>query len=338
MAAFIGATSRGDIPTGSDRVQDDLRGRHRAVRPHAAHEPDLDPASSASTGRCTNDRRADRRRARRPAPIRRRDPRPTARRSRTSASARPLSLRLGRVDPAARRAALRRRHGRHRPALARLPDQLPVAHHRRRPSGIQSAIWGTLWLMGICAVFIVPLGVATAVYLEEYADRERWWNRADRGQHPEPRRRALGGLRHPGPGLHRPRAAVARPGGAGGRPHARPARASRRDHRRPRGDPRGAAVDPGGLAGAGATQWQTIWKQVLPVLDPRHRDRRDPRAVARDRGDGAAAGHRSGRLRPPSTPTGSSPTSPRFRSRSSSGRTDPNREFLRAWRRQRSSC
>jgi phosphate transport system permease protein len=44
-------------------------------------------------------------------------------------------------------------------------------------SGIQSAIYGTLWLMVICAVIVVPLGVATAVYLEEYADRTKWWNR-----------------------------------------------------------------------------------------------------------------------------------------------------------------
>jgi phosphate transport system permease protein len=45
-------------------------------------------------------------------------------------------------------------------------------------AGAQAAIWGTIWLMGICAVFIVPVGVATAVYLEEYADNERWYNRA----------------------------------------------------------------------------------------------------------------------------------------------------------------
>jgi len=44
-------------------------------------------------------------------------------------------------------------------------------------SGIQSALVGTLYLMAICAVLVVPLGVATAVYLEEYADRRRWWNR-----------------------------------------------------------------------------------------------------------------------------------------------------------------
>jgi phosphate transport system permease protein len=44
-------------------------------------------------------------------------------------------------------------------------------------SGIQSAIVGTVYLMIICAVFVVPIGIATAVYLEEYADRSRWYNR-----------------------------------------------------------------------------------------------------------------------------------------------------------------
>ena len=44
-------------------------------------------------------------------------------------------------------------------------------------SGIQSAIVGTLYLMLICAALVVPLGVATAIYLEEYADRKRWFNR-----------------------------------------------------------------------------------------------------------------------------------------------------------------
>jgi phosphate transport system permease protein len=44
-------------------------------------------------------------------------------------------------------------------------------------SGIESAIWGTLYLMLITTVIVVPLGVATAVYLEEYADNSKWWNR-----------------------------------------------------------------------------------------------------------------------------------------------------------------
>ncbi|CAB4864820.1 unannotated protein [freshwater metagenome] len=55
-------------------------------------------------------------------------------------------------------------------------NNFPSAFPER--AGIQSAIWGTLWLMGVVAVVIIPLGVATALYLEEYADRSKWWNRA----------------------------------------------------------------------------------------------------------------------------------------------------------------
>lgn len=44
-------------------------------------------------------------------------------------------------------------------------------------AGIESAIMGTLWLMAVVAAVIIPLGVATALYLEEYADRTKWWNR-----------------------------------------------------------------------------------------------------------------------------------------------------------------
>ena len=44
-------------------------------------------------------------------------------------------------------------------------------------AGIESPLMGTIWLMAVCAAFIVPVGVATAIYLEEYADRDRWWNR-----------------------------------------------------------------------------------------------------------------------------------------------------------------
>jgi phosphate transport system permease protein len=44
-------------------------------------------------------------------------------------------------------------------------------------SGIESAIYGTLYLMVIVGVIVVPLGIATAIYLEEYADPRKWWNR-----------------------------------------------------------------------------------------------------------------------------------------------------------------
>ena len=44
-------------------------------------------------------------------------------------------------------------------------------------AGAQSAIWGTVGLILIVAVTTIPLGVGAAIYLEEYADKERWWNR-----------------------------------------------------------------------------------------------------------------------------------------------------------------
>jgi phosphate transport system permease protein len=44
-------------------------------------------------------------------------------------------------------------------------------------AGIRAALLGTIWLMGVCAAFIIPVGVASAVYLEEYADGNRWYNR-----------------------------------------------------------------------------------------------------------------------------------------------------------------
>jgi phosphate transport system permease protein len=44
-------------------------------------------------------------------------------------------------------------------------------------AGIEAALMGSLWLMAVCAGFIVPVGVATAIYLEEYADPSRWYNR-----------------------------------------------------------------------------------------------------------------------------------------------------------------
>jgi phosphate transport system permease protein len=44
-------------------------------------------------------------------------------------------------------------------------------------AGIESAIVGTVYLMLVCAVLVVPLGVMTAIYLEEYADANRWYNR-----------------------------------------------------------------------------------------------------------------------------------------------------------------
>ena len=44
-------------------------------------------------------------------------------------------------------------------------------------AGAGPAILGTIYMMLLLLVMVVPLGVGTAIYLEEYADRERWYNR-----------------------------------------------------------------------------------------------------------------------------------------------------------------
>ncbi|MCA9771968.1 MAG: phosphate ABC transporter permease PstA [Myxococcales bacterium] len=40
-------------------------------------------------------------------------------------------------------------------------------------AGIKSALWGSVWLIAMTALFAVPLGIGAAIYLEEYAGRSR---------------------------------------------------------------------------------------------------------------------------------------------------------------------
>jgi phosphate transport system permease protein len=44
-------------------------------------------------------------------------------------------------------------------------------------AGARPAILATLYIGVLLLLFVVPLGVGTAVYLEEYADKTRWYNR-----------------------------------------------------------------------------------------------------------------------------------------------------------------
>lgn len=41
-------------------------------------------------------------------------------------------------------------------------------------AGIKAALWGSMWVMLLTALFSFPLGVGTAIWLEEYAPRGRW--------------------------------------------------------------------------------------------------------------------------------------------------------------------
>jgi phosphate transport system permease protein len=55
--------------------------------------------------------------------------------------------------------------------IQNFPSGLPVR------AGAQSALMGTIWVIAVCAIVCIPLGVGAAIYLEEYADRNRWYNR-----------------------------------------------------------------------------------------------------------------------------------------------------------------
>ncbi|MDP9444230.1 MAG: phosphate ABC transporter permease PstA [Actinomycetota bacterium] len=48
-------------------------------------------------------------------------------------------------------------------------------------TGVRAGLLGSLWLMATTAVLAIPLGVGAALYLEEFADRRRWYNRLVEG-------------------------------------------------------------------------------------------------------------------------------------------------------------
>ncbi|MCE2736135.1 MAG: phosphate ABC transporter permease PstA [Acidimicrobiaceae bacterium] len=56
-----------------------------------------------------------------------------------------------------------------------LVTSMPSARPRR--AGIQSAIFGSLWVVLTTAAISLPTGIGAAIYLEEFARRDRWYNR-----------------------------------------------------------------------------------------------------------------------------------------------------------------
>lgn len=52
--------------------------------------------------------------------------------------------------------------------LTNFPSRVP------QQAGIKAALVGSLWLIGLTALFSVPIGVGCALYLEEYAANSRW--------------------------------------------------------------------------------------------------------------------------------------------------------------------
>ena len=51
--------------------------------------------------------------------------------------------------------------------LTEFPSRFP------EQAGIKSALWGTVWLIALTAGFSIPVGVAAAIYLEEYSPKGR---------------------------------------------------------------------------------------------------------------------------------------------------------------------
>jgi phosphate transport system permease protein len=48
---------------------------------------------------------------------------------------------------------------------------------REDTTGARAGIFGSAWLMMVTAVMAIPVGIAAAVYFEEFADKGRWYNR-----------------------------------------------------------------------------------------------------------------------------------------------------------------
>ena len=44
-------------------------------------------------------------------------------------------------------------------------------------AGARAAILGSAWVISLTALLAIPMGVAAGVYLEEFADRKRWYNK-----------------------------------------------------------------------------------------------------------------------------------------------------------------
>ena len=53
--------------------------------------------------------------------------------------------------------------------------QFITSYPSRKPqeAGLLSAMFGTLWVMALTALFSFPVGIGTAIYLEEYAPDSR---------------------------------------------------------------------------------------------------------------------------------------------------------------------
>lgn len=55
--------------------------------------------------------------------------------------------------------------------ITSMPSRFP------EKAGIFSALVGSVWTIGLTIIFSLPLGVGTAIYLEEYSNKKSWFNK-----------------------------------------------------------------------------------------------------------------------------------------------------------------
>ena len=157
-------------------------------------------------------------------------------------------------------------------------------------AGILSAWVGTSLIMLTTASVAMPVGVAAAIYLEEYAPKN-WLtaiieiNVTNLAGVPS----IIYGLLALGLFVYQ---FNLRPEHRGGRTHAVAPDPADRHRRDARGAARGPARDPRGRLRARRNALGSHGAPRAAVFDRRHPDRHDHRPVARDRRDGAAHHHR----------------------------------------------
>ena len=63
--------------------------------------------------------------------------------------------------------------------LDRLDGRLFTDYTSATPAkaGARAAVLGSIWVIAVTAILSIPLGIAAAIHLEEFADNSRWYNR-----------------------------------------------------------------------------------------------------------------------------------------------------------------
>ncbi len=203
-------------------------------------------------------------------------------------------------------------------------------------AGARPAILATLYLGLIVLLLSVPIGILTAIYLEEYANRTRWWNRLIEVNIQN--LAAVPSIVYGILGL----AFIVRGIGVGrvvfaGRADPDARRVADCRGRLARGDSGCARLDPPGRIRARSDEVAGRLAAGVARGDPGYGHRVDPRAFPRGGRDGSA--DHGGRDHVRRLQPGRSSARIRlFRCRSSTGRNSPTRVSRRSRRLRRSSC